>query len=287
MLFRSGYEFSWSAEGGATLTDRIGNRIKCPVKGYVPMLIDEGAGRPTAAAPTRLIRTEERLHIPEPEVELEEDFVVIGLPDANTPNQDKLLAEAQSIQHMMTHRPKNPMCEVCLRAKAFKAQARRKGPAHRAKIETFGEVICADHFIVRRDDEEGVDGEKCALMILDIGTRITDVAPVKDKSANEAVLALKNFAGNHGVKSLYTDNSQELKAAGRTLVWPHATSTPYQPQTNSLVERQIGIIVQGARAALLQGGFPHKMWPFASKRHAMATNFTVSPSATEIGRAHV
>ena len=118
------------------------------------------------------------------------------------------------------------MCEVCPRAKAFKAQARRKGPAHRNKIATFGDVICADHFIVNRDEDEGTDGEKCAFVMLDVGTRITDVAPVKDKSASEAIIALKNFAGNHGVKSLYSDNAPELKAAGRTLVWPHATSTP-------------------------------------------------------------
>eukprot|EP00972_Heterocapsa_arctica_P108191 15933206-Heterocapsa_arctica.AAC.1 len=78
---------------------------------------------------------------------------------------------------MMTHRPKNPLCEVCLSAKAFKAQARRKGPAHRDAITTFGDVICDHHFIVNRDEDEGVDGEMCALLIMDVGTRIADVAP--------------------------------------------------------------------------------------------------------------
>ena len=148
---------------------------------------------------------------------------------------------------MMTHRPKNPMCEVCLRAKAFKSQARRKGPAHRQAVTEFGDIICADHFIVHREADKGVDGEKCALLMMDVGTRITDVAPVKAKSATEAVIALRNFAGNHGVKSMYSDNAPELKAAGRTLVWPHATSTPYQPQSNSLIERQVGVIIQGTQ----------------------------------------
>ena len=64
-------------------------------------------------------------------------------------------------------------------------------------------------------------------------------------------------------------------------MWPHATSTPYQPQSNSLIERQVGVIIQGTRASLLQSGLPHKMWPFASKHHAMATNMTVSASALD------
>ena len=64
-------------------------------------------------------------------------------------------------------------------------------------------------------------------------------------------------------------------------MWPNATSTPYQPQSNSVIERQVGVIIQGRRASLLQGGLPHKMWPFASKHHAMATNTTVSAPALD------
>ena len=179
----------------------------------------------------------------------------------------------------MTHRPKDPMCEIFLRAKAFKSQARRKGPAHRQAITEFGDIICADHFIVHREADKGVDGERCARLMMDAGARITDVAPVKAKSANEAVAALKNFVGNHGVKSMYSDKAPELKAAGRTLVWPHATFAPYQPQSNALFERQVGVIIQGTRASLLQSSLLQKMWPFASMRHAMATNMTVSASA--------
>ena len=182
---------------------------------------------------------------------------------------------------MMTRRPKNPMCEICLRAKVFKSQARRKGPAHQQAITEFGDTICADHFIMHREADMGADGETCALLMMVVGTRITDVAPVKAKSANEAVIALQNVVGNHGVKSMYSDNAPELKAAGRSPVWPHATSTPYQPQSNSFIERQVGVIIQGTRASLLQSCLPHKMWPFASKHHAMATNMTVSASALD------
>ena len=128
----------------------------------------------------------------------------------------------------------------------------QKGPAHRQAITEFGDIICADHFVVHRVADMGVDGEKCALLLMDVGTRVTDAAPVRAKSANEAVIALKNFVGNHGVESMYSDNAPELNAAGRTLVWPHATSTPYPPQSNSLIERQVGVTVQGTRASLLQ-----------------------------------
>ena len=180
---------------------------------------------------------DEQFHVPVPEVELEGDVEVHGLPDLSTAAKDKLVAEATSIRHMMTHRPKNPMCEICLRAKAFKSQARRKGPAHRQAITEFGDIICADHFTVHREADKGVDGEKCALM-MDVGTKTTDVAPVKAKSASEAVIALKSFVGNRGMKSMYSDSAPELKAAGRTLVWPHATSTPYVPAAIKLPHRR-------------------------------------------------
>ena len=35
--------------------------------------------------------------------------------------------------------------------------------------------------------------------MMDAGTRIIDVAPMKAKSTNEAVTALKNFVRNYGV----------------------------------------------------------------------------------------
>ena len=170
------------------------------------------------ALPSKVTIDDEQFHVPVPEVELEGDVEVHGLPDLDTAAKDKLIAEAASVRHMMTHRPNNPMCEVCLRAMGFKPQARRKGPAHRQAVTELGDIICADHFIVHRGADMRVDGEKCAPLMMDVGTGITDVAPVKAKSANEAVIALKNSVGNHGVKSMYSDNAPELKAAGRTLV---------------------------------------------------------------------
>ena len=66
----------------------------------------------------------------------------------------------------------------------------------------LGDIICADHFSEHHGVDMGVDGEKCALLMMGGCTKITDVAPVKTKSANEAVVALKTFVGNHGVRSM-------------------------------------------------------------------------------------
>ena len=226
--------------------------------------------------PSRATINDEQFHVPVPEIELEGDVEVHGFPDLDTAEKDKLIVEATSIRHMMTQKPENPMCEFCLRAKAFKSQARRKGPVHRQAITELGDIICPDHFIVHREADMRLDGKKCALLMMDIGTQITDIAPVKVKGANEAVVALRNFAGKHRVKAFYSDNALELKAAGRTLVLLHATCTPYKPQSSSLIGRQVGVTIQGTRASLLQSGRRHKMWPFASKHHTMPTNMTVS-----------
>ena len=65
------------------------------------------------------------------------------------------------------------------------------------------------------------------------------------------------------------ENVHELGAA-------HAKSTAYRPKGNGRIERQVGLTLQGARAALLQAGLPHALWPFADEHWATAFNATSS-----------
>ena len=74
---------------------------------------------------------------------------------------DRLRREATSTLHLMTHIPKNPFCDACCRAKMVQRHGRRRhvpdkpeNPVH------FGELSTADHFMLHKDDDEGIDGEK-------------------------------------------------------------------------------------------------------------------------------
>ena len=104
-----------------------------------------------------------------------------------------LKVEATSLKHLMTHFPKNPHCTACQRAKMTTTPARktyRPGPEPQA----FGENVTADHVVINEHDE-GVGGERAALVVLDRGTGWIDCYPVADKSADEATRALGDFVG--------------------------------------------------------------------------------------------
>ena len=52
----------------------------------------------------------------------------------------------------------------------------------------------------------------------------------------------------------------------------HQTSIEYVDSSKSFVEREIRHLLEGARANLVQSGFPLSMWPFAIQHNAVATN---------------
>ena len=62
--------------------------------------------------------------LPEGEEETQADSDVEPLPVPKSKKDEaSLKAEAASIEHKLTHRPKNPFCPVCQRAKMFAPQA--------------------------------------------------------------------------------------------------------------------------------------------------------------------
>ena len=143
-----------------------------------------------------------------------------------------LYDEAHSIQHMMTHRRKNPHCEHCQLAKLQKARApnRRKqrgGQEAGPEVKKFGDFITADHIITRGELSLGGDEQKTALIILDKFTKWLAAFPLKDKSTDEAVRAFQHFAGTQKVKKLvsgiYTDASPRAEL---NLVWSWLSVLP-------------------------------------------------------------
>jgi hypothetical protein len=138
--------------------------------------------------------------------------------------------------------------------------------------QAFGENVTADHVVINEHDE-GVDGERAALVILDRGTGWIDCYPVADKTAEESVRALGDFVGpTVEAANFYSDNSPELIRAARDLSWVHGTATPGRPATNGVAERAVRSVLEGTRTVLEQAGLPHKFWPYACRHWCFSHN---------------
>ena len=83
--------------------------------------------------------------------------------------KERLMEEAVSVRHLLTHLPKNPYCPVCQAGKLVKAHHRRKVPSG-DDVSTFGEKCTADTLYAHAERSQGRHGEKYAVVILDLGT---------------------------------------------------------------------------------------------------------------------
>ncbi|CAE7762117.1 unnamed protein product, partial [Symbiodinium sp. KB8] len=94
---------------------------------------------------------------PEPEADSEAEA-------ESEPRDEKhsaqLKLEAESIEHKFTHRPKNPYCKVCQKAKMLAPHARKRGGSSTIMAKKFGDHVTIDHIITRDLRDFGIEGEK-------------------------------------------------------------------------------------------------------------------------------
>ena len=86
---------------------------------------------------------------------------------------------AQSILHLMNHKPRNPYCEACVRAKM--TQVRTYCGAHAKITEYWGHEITADHITSVEDNILGITGDRNALIIKDAFSGLKEHLPSKDE----------------------------------------------------------------------------------------------------------
>ena len=191
--------------------------------------------------------------------------------DTPTPSAiDRLKAEAVSDAHLLTHHPKNPYCESCSRANCDNIPHRIHESAD--PPVAFGDLLTADHMILRSSDSQGVHGEKTALVILDVATDYIGVDGALTRDALNTELALRDFQGKTPVTQFYSDDSGEIAVAARQLGWSHPRSAPYKHQSNGRAEQCVKRVKRGARVLLLQAGLTAKWWPYATRHWAHSHN---------------
>ena len=161
----------------------------------------------------------------------ESDAVDEGPGGEDLPDQDECKTgsthDSLTLEHLMTHLPKNAHCSACQRANMVKKHARTKKRTPDHMPTTFGDQVTAYHLIANRADNQGHDGSKYAVVVYDLATRYRDCFPTGDKDAIDARLALQQRSGPKAtVQSFHCDGAKELYKAAVELVLCPSTSRP-------------------------------------------------------------
>ena len=153
--------------------------------------------------------------------------------------EEQLRAEAKSKQHVFTHRPKNPYCDVCNRSKMMKHYARRTDGSRHVQADGFGDHIVADFVLIKRSVEQGVDGQNYMFVIKDIFAQYRYAYPVESREYEEVKQSVSHFLkAFHTFGVAYTDNGREFIKAFEEMQVDNQTSIEYLDSTKSVVERE-------------------------------------------------
>ena len=164
-----GWGFYWPPYSAPVFVKPCGKIIKHIVKNSCPYIIDSGmksyampsvsSTSPARVADQMAERADGALHDesdkksaevkPVSDEDLEEPLTRI----------ERLKLEARSLDHLLTHVPKNPYCPACQRAKMQAApclsRANRQSDSEPPKRE-FGSQVTADHFIAHDEFDSSI-----------------------------------------------------------------------------------------------------------------------------------
>ena len=154
----------------------------------------------------------------------------------------------------MTHKPKNPYCQACCRAKAVQVPTYRGSfvnPAVR-----WGELLTADYITPGEDKMLGLKREIVAFTVVDHGAGMKNMYPCTSKSTDDTLRCFKSVAGSRKHEAIYSDNSTEIEMAAIELGSDQSRSLPGVPNNNAVIERQNRDMLEGTRSALGSAGLP-------------------------------
>ena len=231
-------------------------------------------------------------------IEYEDTMALAGLPadsdaddeaELRESREARLAREARSLDHMMLHHRKNPMCEHCQRGRMLKRYFHRvRGDPEEEDVPytrptEFGAVIEADN-IFPQVESRGMGGEQTALLVRDRFSGVTLVYPQTERTVDSNYQALKHFSGYRlSGKSdvvFHSDSAQELTKAASLMCWVPDPSGPNAWPHNSHLEREVRAIKELCRPSHIQAGFHRRLWTISMDFVAKAKSFfTAAPIA--------
>ena len=166
-----------------------------------------------------------------------------------------LKADARKIEHLLTHRYKNPYCESCIRAKMKHFKTHRG--AFKRKLKAFGDLVTFDFVDTRNILDQGISTDREIFVIRDRYTGVIWAYPSKERFAKDVVNAINHFKGLKKIKIAYADKAPEFETAMKQLKIPFDHSLPNHPQNNSLAERNNQFIMMTTATCLLEADYRH------------------------------
>ena len=197
------------------------------------------------------------------EEEYDEDDIDVDDPDGGVrlSKRGTLKHEARTLEHLLTHRYKNPYCNSCVRAK-MKHHKTYRG-AFRRKLTKFGDLITFDFMDTRKTTKLGYDMVQKILVIRDRFTGIIQSYPSPTKNTEDVVRAVKYFMGRRTIREAYSDKARHFVKGMEALKIPFDHALPGRPPTNSLAERNNQFVIATTTTCLLEAGLPACFWKFA------------------------
>ena len=163
----------------------------------------------------------------------------------------RLMAEAQSLKHRLTHIPKNPFCDICSRGKMLKKRTRRtrhvQGGDVLAEVESFGERIAADFIIIHKT---ATSKESVALCHQDDATGYLRSFPLAGRSSDGIVRAMLSFLGKYATAPCVlckSDNAPEIRSACAQLGFTTEPTLENRWPHNATLERELRTIEESTR----------------------------------------
>ena len=123
-----------------------------------------------------------------PPIDIIDDVVGEGDEGSLARNRGKGIAilkeEARSLGHLVSHHPKNPLCDVCNRAKMSKSPSYRVDGSRQVDGKKFGDHIACDFLVTGDEYERGIVEEKAALVVKDVYSNFMYVYPSARRSVD-------------------------------------------------------------------------------------------------------
>ena len=175
--------------------------------------------------------------------------------------EQRLRKEAATIEHQMSHYPKNPTCSICQRSRMYKKRTTkfRADPlADRGSLDpvtAFGERIATDFIIVRKLKS---GRENAVQVIRDEFSGWLRAYPIATRDTDSVVRNILTFLGpscRHSCIMCKSDQAPEIVAACKRLGFVHEDSLENRFPHNAQLERDIRTLEEIARSSHLSAGF--------------------------------
>ena len=213
--------------------------------------------------------------VPEPEKGSSPDDPSLGY---RSMSKRALLKEARSKEHMSSHFPHNPLCEVCVRAHLRQRRYARKSDKDDDQLAPATgpwQQLGCDFIVVSKTREGGtgkianlsVNGHSTIFILRDQYTGSSVGFPMKERSSDAVYKACRAFMGVHFNNTLILvkhDVSREIIKAIEDLGWISEPSMANRWPHNTYIERHVSTFESVIRAQHSQSGAPAEAWDSAA-----------------------